>query len=67
MRYNNKRKGLVMSKAVKIVLACVVIFVILEGITCFIESQVHQCTVEHVVTYEELKEHDCEVGYPRND
>lgn len=56
-----------MPKAVKIALACVVIFIILEGITCFIESQVHQCTVEHVVTYEELKEHDHEVGYPRND
>ena len=67
MRYNNNRKGLVMPKAVKIALACVVIFVILEGITCFIESQVHQCTVEHVVTYEELKAHDYEVGYPRND
>ena len=67
MKYNTKRKGFVMSKAVKIALACVVIFVILEGITCFIESQVHQCTVEHVVTYEELKAHDYEVGYPRND
>ena len=56
-----------MPKAVRIAIACVVIFVILEGITCFIESQVHQCTVEHVVTYEELKAHDQEVGYPRND
>ena len=54
-------------KAVKIALVVVIFFAIGEGINCFIESQVHQCTVEHVVTYEELKAHDYAVGYPRKD
>lgn len=67
MRYNTTRKDFAMTKAVKIALAVVIFFAIGEGINCFIESQIHQCTVDHAVTYEELKAHDREVGYPRSD
>lgn len=48
-------------------LVIVAIFALGVGLQCIVEDQIHQVHCSHVVTYEELKQHDRSIGYERHD